>query len=191
MGLNRMNDKVIFTFFFFLAFLCKTQTSKYHPFPEGTGVWKHEFTEMCDPHTTNFSCKSGYQYIQKGDTIISSKHYTKLNKEGWRSSCSQFPPYYCTDPVFYGGYYGATRNDTVAKTVLYVDAGETTEVILFDFGVKKGDTLKSYSCKGLITSIDSALVGGSYHKRFITSNGFNIIEGIGTVGFSNYDLGDM
>ncbi len=186
-----MNRKLIFSFVILLSLLCKAQTFKYHPFPEGTGIWKHESTETCGQSSNNFSCKSGYQYVQKGDTLISSKHYTKLHKEGWTSECSHFPPYYCMNPVFYNTYTGATRNDTTTKKVLFVASGSTVEIILYDFSVKKGDTLKSTACNGqVITLVDSVLVGNSYHKRFTVESGFNIIEGIGAVGI-NYEWGDM
>jgi hypothetical protein len=192
MLLNGMNGKLIFSYLILLSLCCEAQTSKYHPFPEGTGIWKHDWTVMCGQSSSNFSCKSGYQYIQKGDTIILSKHYTKLYKEGWQNGCSHYP-YYCTNPIFYNNYHGATRNDTTGKKVLYVAANTTTETILYDFSLKIGDTLKSFACDGhVITSIDSLLVGNSYRKTLIAGYIYNIIEGIGSVGVvDHYGWGDM
>jgi hypothetical protein len=125
-----------------------------------------------------------YKYYTDGDTIINSTTYVKIKK-------TELPA--INDVTIYPTYTGAIRQDTLNKKIYIVLADSTTERILYDFSLQVGDTINSVlhdlasDCVGFnietISSIDSILINGNYHKRFNiqgSCNSVSYIEGIGS-----------
>ena len=74
-------------------------------------------------------------------------------------------------------YYGAIRES--GKKVYQLN--NSGEALIFDFNALVGDPVPAYSGTDQVTDIDSVLVSGTYHKRYLTTDpGYYIIEGIGS-----------
>ncbi len=75
------------------------------------------------------------------------------------------------DYAFGLGYQGAIRQDTLARKVFIVLPDSITESILYDFTQNVGDTLNSilsdFCYPDIISSIDSILIGNTYHRKSI------------------------
>ena len=166
--------------FSLLSMLCTAQA--YQPFPTTQGtIWR----EQGGGHDCFGCCFDGH-YIITGDTIIDSTIYHKLNYNTiyyhvGSNGCDPFPT------SGYKGYAGAFRNDIPGKKVWIINSGGQTESILYDFNISIGDTMPfssflNYPGGTIITSIDSVLLNGVYHKKYnmdnCSSNRF-IIEGVG------------
>lgn len=179
---------------FFMIF-CNTlfsQINNYKPFPLLYGTW---ITLNVGPFETNGSSPlthySFSRFEANIDTTIGSYIYKKVTV-----AYSGDYPY--TGPPPDGLYvpYGpsifsfAYRNDIPNKKVYIftnVD-GQFIDSLWYDFNLIIGDTLNAntYSIfplnnPAIITSIDSILICGIYHKRF----SFNCIALIEGVGFSD------
>lgn len=142
----------------------KAQTNVYHPFPNDSMVWLQE-------RATGFTQFNFFIDEIMGDTAIGSVSYKKMFRSNtWSTSpyTSSTPLYSPALPVFYSG---AWRQDIPAKKVYSVYPGDTAEHILYDFNLSVGDTIHlSYYDTVWVTGIDSALVGGVYHRRFLLGN---------------------
>lgn len=180
-----MKKKLCF-FFILVAFISmesNSQANVYHPFPDSNAVWVNWWSNICSGQSM-IQCNSDYQYVLRGDTVISGQKYAKLYSEGWWSNCvaSQMG-YTCSTPVFGSNYYCGIRNDSANKKVYFITGG--SEALLYDFQLNLSDTIKAQVGYGsIITKIDSIAIGGSFRKRFITSPSpgvFSIIEGVGLV----------
>lgn len=166
------------------------QTNVYHPFPDSGAVWMMQFTQYCElaPNFPYPHCTYDYQYAVKGDTLINGMNYKKIYWEELISDCifvSAPNNYTCSAPVYYSFLFYFIRNDTAARKVYAFY--NTQDQLIYDFSLNIGDTMIAPRCGGLITDIDSILIGGNYRKRFIvdgngTGVGYWIIEGIGSVG---------
>jgi len=154
------------------------QTNVYHPFPDSNAIWINLYCNTPPPN-----CYI-YWYSVKGDTIINSITYRKLN--------------ICDSNEVTISAIGGIRQDIPNKKIYFQCFGMTvypvycngnwqTEKLLYDFNAGVGDTIL-YGVEGFdwtVSSIDSVqLLDGTYRKRFKVSNmcpsGF-IIEGIGSV----------
>ena len=190
--------------FIIVAFVClnkiNAQTNIYHPFPNSNAVWRVN----SETWGSGLRC-SFYQYTIGGDTIISSYTYKKIYQSGF-SYCGAIcgggvPPSnlllsYCS---YSNQYQGALRQDSINKTVYYINTGyqSSQEILLYDFSKSIGDTV--YVGGGIynvgpayakIDSIDSVLVGNNYRKKFNVSvsanpgnypaSSFAIVEGLGS-----------
>ena len=160
-----------------------SQAWVYHPFPDSGAVWRMVNVEYCfiTPPPQG-QCNSDYQYILKGDTLINGFKYTKVLHQGYYSSCSFSPPnnWTCTTPYYSSYFYGGYRNDSIAKKVFWWD-GFNGEVLLYDFSLNVGDTMRGLCNLHVISSIDSVLIGSDYRKRFVLDNSNCVIEGLGSV----------
>jgi len=160
------------------------QTNVYHPFPDSNAYW----TE------TNWFVSSGCNVLDEhtvfvsGDTIIGTNNYHKIYKSGYISASCPPPGY-----NYFNSYLGALRQDTLIKKVFFLPVLNTLEELLYDFNLNIGDTLPYSYNQGqqdTVFKIDSALVGNSYHKRFILKSlvdsfpqpdsSYAIIEGVGS-----------
>ncbi|MGZ3903683.1 MAG: T9SS type A sorting domain-containing protein [Bacteroidia bacterium] len=170
--------KTYLTVFLFLILTnVYSQTSKYFPFPDSNAVW-------CD------SICGTQSHIISGDIIIGSKTYHKLITN---AHYYQIQNGLCdtTAGGYMNFYEGAFRQDTSARKVYFLSAGDTTETLLCDFTLNVGDTVRTYNTlaycpNSVVTSIDSVLIGLQYRKQW---NVFmpcyaiyhaKIIEGIGS-----------
>jgi hypothetical protein len=175
---------LIFFTFLFVFKIGQAQTNKYHPFPDSNAVW---CDEIC-----------GYEsFAMTGDTIINAKTYHKIvrsllqYKIGVSGNCEYNYPYFST------GYFCAIRQDTTQRKVYVFGSSYTNEVVLCDFSLHVGDTVKTFNTQGhpgsVVASIDSVLIGNNYRKRWNVDIPLwavfhsQIIEGIG----STYGLFDQ
>lgn len=121
-----------------------------------------------------------------GDTIIASVNYKKIYSK--YATWMTFAP----SAINFSNYIGAMRQDIPTKKIFYVNYGNTSEDILYDFDLSIGDTVNyntSYGDTVFVTGVDSTLVGGVYHKSFLlASTSFatsalipgKLIEGVGS-----------
>ncbi len=163
-----------------------TDIHSYKPFNLENGVWYCKYLTKGGMsgvyHGTDYATDS-VKYFCNGDTIINEILFKKLFYEGYSSSQN-------VPRTYFKGYYGAIRNDTLNKKVYFLGAGleadyEGAKIPLYNFDLEVGDStgINCYSTQEAIrvTSIDSVLFCNQYHRRFITSTGDDIIEGIGSI----------
>jgi Secretion system C-terminal sorting domain len=172
-----------------LTLFANGQTSVYHPFPDSNAVWNFHFL---------FYCMGGggtsdelFSITISGDTVINGQIYHKLT--------TPFVQSYSTGNCggISKGYKGAIRQETTDRKVFIVPPSGNTEQLLYDFTMHVGDTVKGYietiaPLPDIVQSIDSVLVGNTYHKRWNINTCYNIhfIEGIGsTYGLVVYSPG--
>lgn len=169
----------------------KYSFSQYRPLPMQNAEWINHggIALLSCPGCTIVN----YKYYTDGDTIINSQKYVKIKK-------TEIPA--INNVTLYPTYTGAIRQDTLNKKIYIVLSDSTTERILYDFSLQVGDTVNSVlhdlaanECAPLsafnveiISSIDSILINGNYHKVFNIQGSctYNLsyIEGVG----SNYGL---
>lgn len=158
----------------------------YYPLPESGAVWNRNGNVYCPNVDPLSGVPVKYSIVLAGDTLINGISYHKL-----------VTPYYyagslcTTDPPSYDIYQGAIRQDVTAKKVyIYPKSGANSEKLLYDFTLEKGDTVRGYLAlytgtnpgnANIVESIDSVLVGGVYHKRWLLNKNYNayLIEGVG------------
>jgi hypothetical protein len=145
----------------------------------------------------NSSCASPYpcivtvdqEYFLGPDTLIGSNTYKVVYKQGYVSylymSTPPVPPN-CT-----GSY--SFVNNTVAeawirqlgkKMMIWIPSFQTEE-LLYDFDLSVGDTVpNSYNNflggTDTVVSVDSILLRGQYRRVMLTSEGLELIEGVGS-----------
>jgi len=160
--------------------MVQSQTSVYHPFPESNAVWNVNMSRgMCFMGGFLFE---DYSLAITGDTTINSQTYHKLT--------TPFIELYisggCTQQNF-PGYQGAFRQDIPNRKVFFVPPAQSTELLLYDFTMEAGDTIKGYlatffSASDTVVGIDSVLIGDDYRKRWMINSCYDIylIEGVGS-----------
>lgn len=179
-----MKKFLIVFFLSFFTFLAHAQNFIHFP---DSAYWRVDWAYN-DPFICNVTYY--YSYYWGGDTIIGSNNYKKLMSSGWTFTgdiICENPP----NPMI--GYVGAIREDTVANKVFFQPTwGSPTDTLLYDYNLNVGDTIKGYlpSFNNItVDSIDSVLIGTTYHRRWILDNQEEgaIIEGIGsTYGLIEY-----
>jgi len=105
--------------------------------------------------------------VSTEDTIIGSFSYNKL--------------------FLYNNYHGAYRNDDTARKIYYIPALDTSQTLLYDFSLGIGDTfiipVNGVGCLdtiGIVSSIDSVLIGNDYRLRINFTQIVSCIAGIGS-----------
>ena len=83
------------------------------------------------------------------DTIIQSKHYSKININNW---------FTLNFPDSLQLYVGCIRNDTMNKAVYYVAPDSTNEYLLLKFGGHINDTIKNVISYSGITVISDYII---------------------------------
>jgi hypothetical protein len=142
----------------------------------------------CQYIQTNCNEYYYYNYRLDGDTLLNGNIHKKIMKDSvilvavnGFSSC-------LLDPwASFTGYMGALKEDTINNRTFIVLPGQSNDTLFYDYNLNIGDTVRGYliaSCKPVVNSIDSVLIGAGYRKRwnFITCNegpGY-IIQGIGS-----------
>jgi hypothetical protein len=165
-----------------------SQTNVYKPFPQSSGTWSVSGQHYIGwPPTGSYLTYENYK--TSGDTLIGAYTYVKvLYAHNISSGPFNFSPY---------AFKFAYRNDSINKKVYYLDVtnGINKDTLWYDFNLNIGDSLKetfAYTSIGytmnnqrrIVSSIDSVLICGSYHKRFnfgCSVGGFetSLIEGAG------------
>lgn len=167
------------------------QSSVYHPFPDlsDNPVWRVDFSNYFNMTPWCYGLNASYQYQYDNDTLIGQNTYHRLKRSGFYVGNGGCMQYYTPNMP----YVGALRDDSIARKVYYIPKDSLQELVLFDFSLQVGDTIPTYQdqlvnypTRAYITSIDSVLVGSSYHKRFNLQS-FNVnaiveyvIEGVGS-----------
>ena len=184
-----------------LLFTSKLQAQEHHPFPVKNTVWAEYF------HPQGGYYPNVYHYfaLKDNDTIIKKNQYQKL----YLSYDTIF-----TEDKFCGGlreenkkvYYYSVAPLNCTNRPVPVD----TEIILYDFNLKLGDTITRDEFRIripgilIVLKIDSMIVGDQYRKVYSFGDtlgnllsGAQWVEGIGClsglladIGYSfNNDLG--
>jgi hypothetical protein len=122
-----------------------------------------------------------FNYYQ-GDTTIGTHTYKKMYEKRIDSTfyypgasfqyASNYSPY----------YYAAFRQEGQKVYSVVNNINNNNEFLYLDFDMQLGDTVHYYSFgTGVktVTSIDSIPFGNQYRKRFSTTNGGTLYEGIG------------
>jgi hypothetical protein len=168
------------------------QSSVYHPFPglSDNPVWRVDFSVYFNMIPSCYGLYASYQYEYDNDTIIGPHTYHRLKRSGFYGPNNGCPSSYYIPNV---PYVGALRDDSLTRKVYYIPKDSLQERVLFDFSLQVGDTIPTYQDQlvnyptgAYITSIDSVLIGSSYHKRFnlqsfnVNAIVYHIIEGVGS-----------
>jgi len=177
--------KKLLVLIFVLVAVTSVTAQNYFPMPDSNAVWRTNWSNL---GCTNLGLPgSMYQYLLTGDTIINNQNYVKIERTGFISP-------YCP-PYSYGrqiiGYQGAYRNDVAEKKVYYVFPDSTNEILLYDFSLAVGDTIKGYFatpnvtiCQDLkVSSVDTIVLNNQQRRRLnVTGSfcGYDFIEGIGS-----------
>lgn len=165
-----------------------SQANVYKPFPQSSGTWSVSGQHYIGwPPTGSYLTYENYK--TSGDTLIGAYTYVKvLYAHNNSPGPFNFSPY---------TFKFAYRNDSMNKKVYYLDVtgGINKDTLWYDFNLNIGDSLKetfAYTSTGytmnnqrrIVSSIDSVLICGLYHKRFnfgCSIGGFetSLIEGAG------------
>jgi hypothetical protein len=148
--------------------------------PDSSAIWNFQRNVACD---AVFGYSNTFSITISGDTTISGQNYHKLTRP--------FYTHFSNSTTCSGGeaigYRGAYREETLNKKVYFVQPSNSSEMLLYDFNLQVGDTIRG--CiespavqKDTVISIDSVLVGSSYRKRWKINDEYNIyfIEGLGS-----------
>lgn len=171
--------KKLISFLTLIVLVNVAMGQNYIPLPLDSAVWRVDYN-YTDAQGGCAQCTIPYQYITNGDTIIQSVTYTKIKETGFQT-CGV----YGCNAHRWNGYKGAIRQDTLGKKIFIIWANDTIEKTLYDFTQNVGATINSVLngvCETrIIESIDSILIGTTYHKRFNTDFPCtSLIEGIGS-----------
>lgn len=133
-----------------------------------------------------------YYVISEKDTLIKSNKYYQLCYYTTYSNdkqCSDAPYYMDTTHLYTSNYL--LREDTIKRQVLMFNVDSAKEYVLYDFGLKKGDTLKNYYyayqasiAYYVVDSVKNVQInGGELRKQWFFHSEKNpasfVIEGIG------------
>jgi hypothetical protein len=172
-----------------LTLTLQAKNVAYHPLPDSNAIWNMHYVI----YGYGGEYDENYSIIISGDTIINSILYHKLMTPFVQSSGKSKVTW------IESGYKGAFRQDITSKKVFVVPPDSLSEQLLYDFNMHVGDTVRGYieqhvSTKDVIDSVDSVLVGISYHKRWKLSSMTPIyfIEGVGsTFGLIEASTGNI
>lgn len=156
-------------------------TQDYIPFPTENVRWSGF-------ETNHEAYWRSYNILTNGDTTVNGHIYTRL----WQKSLvypwnNQGIPF--SKPYFTEGYLGAFRNDSLHKKVYFLDpnSNSNAEKLWYDFDLAIGDSMVHGYGGKVVTGIDSIMINGRYHKRYVIDScsfGINpinyLIEGLGS-----------
>jgi hypothetical protein len=146
-----------------------------------TSVWRINY-EVMSYGTLHRTGDEIFSYFVDGDTTINSKTYYKLFKSG--------EAYY--DPIFYydHAYAGAIRDEN--NKFYFIEKDHSLEVVLYDFDVITGDTVRASVETGMVVKSIEVLDNGRkkiniiktdfQHGKCLNWNNSFFIEGIGSMG---------
>ena len=192
----------------FILFMMSNQTiyaqsNLYHPFAGHGANWVTNSSGL----SSNCCCfgmcvfEDESKYYICGDTLIDSKIYTKLYREGRHTTYITGPPvcppgcYSSTTSFLSLGLMGFITQDTLNKKVYFRYYSSQIDQLLYDFDLHLGDTLPStmvnQNLTNVVTKIDSVQINGSYRKKYwiscdsdttnmICHNFTGLVEGFGS-----------
>jgi len=173
----------VFTLLILFCGLQATNAQAYKPIPTSDAMWREVKFEL----SLQGFCED-YQYLIIGDTIIAGMIYHKLQRTGYVGTHNAGN---ITHIDFINEYAGCFRNDTLGKKVWLVFPENDVEKLVFDFDLKKGDSITvNDGYVGIVKNIDTLSLNDMSNKRFyilcpevpnqLPSRSFEIIEGIGS-----------
>lgn len=183
----------------FSCSLASAQTSVYHPFPDSNAVWG-----MGSGCIFDMTCGTGAytRDFYNGDTLFAGQEYKVISEQHMIISGSSD----CCNPDFGEGMC-YLREDTIQRMVYIRPLGMDSDIVLYDFTLGVGDTLKGYFAdydfcgmeNETVHSIDSILIGSTFRKRINFGSvdeytDFSFIEGIGSTNGLKacfYGFGEM
>lgn len=183
----------------FSCSLASAQTSVYHPFPDSNAVWG-----MGSGCIFDMICGTGAytRDFYNGDTLFAGQEYKVISEQYMIISGSSD----CCNPDFGEGMC-YLREDTIQRMVYIRPLGMDSDIVLYDFTLGVGDTLKGYFAdydfcgmeNETVHSIDSILIGSTFRKRINFGSvdeytDFSFIEGIGSTNGLKacfYGFGEM
>lgn len=140
--------------------------AQYKTFPDSTAIWgyiKYGNPTICN----NGICEIDMVYQIANDTVLFTNNYYQLHSVA--------------------GYLGGIREDSSLRKVFFIQAGDSSENLLYDFSLNVGDTIQGLSNCSMaitVTSIDSTNNYSPDYRRIfhVSSPGNDFIEGIGSLG---------
>lgn len=156
-------------------------------FNEPTRIWTSTYSGTVDAYCSDTWTTS---FWLSGDSIINDTTYQRVASRGiYFQGYINAPQYACTTSYFFDGVHRFVRE---FDRKVYARYGSTPERLIYDFTVEVGDTIPipsnmdGFQYQGVVTTIDSIEVNGTYRKRFIIPEipGYGtgvacVIEGIG------------
>lgn len=172
------------TIIFILCFLSLNAFSQVPDYLNNSPEWR--IRQTID---WNYPCIPIHDYTlyTNGDTVIGSYTYKRIRKHGKTVMTYFAPPpdNGCNGTTYYNESAGFVRQDAL-RFYQYIEfVGDT---LMYDFDLALGDTTPTTSVWNsgdwIVTSIDSLLINGNYHKKFFLNNGSIdstfIIQGLGS-----------
>lgn len=160
------------------------KAQNYYPLPDSNASWTvANYFDIGSNWTIDLAYVEIYQL--DGDTIINQITYKKIYKK-------QFSVTYTLD-FDYMAYFSAIRESN--KKWYTIAQGSTSEVLLYNFDVNKGDSVTFYSLyfnnyyTWVVDSIDSILLNNNQYRKGIylvdSLNGYYDywVEGIGSYSY--------
>ena len=179
----------------FMILTLNVISQDYIPFPSDSAAWNITTYIYGDCNSWNGdNCQYTDKFIVKGDTTISNENYTKLYLVNGTN---------INNLTFLGGFREDSTKKLYYRGNIFFDSyvcdsmiNDTTEILLYDFGLNIGDSVKNlnFDCaKELIYDIDSVEYAGKLRKRFTiqrygTINDNYWIEGVGSTKGLFYPL---
>jgi len=171
--------KNILLFVIMVLPLCTGFAQSYIPMPSDSATWRYRFYNV-DYVTQVIDC---ILYVNGTDTVapaaLGGRTYHKVFSRSFIQTVpnDSFPPNVSVVANYPDTYYGAIRDS--GQHVYFLTLSGETE--LFDFSVAINDSIPAYSGKVKVIAIDSVLLDGTYHRRFLTSDStYYSIEGVGS-----------
>lgn len=147
----------------------------YIPMPSDSATWRYRMKTIDDLVFIN----DMLLYTNGHDTTISGTTYHKIySRSKNQTGTTGFNPP-IVDVIASTGdvYYGGIRES--GKKVYYISSG--SEQLIFDFTAIVGTYIPAFLSTIRVTSIDSILISGTWHKRYNTTDStYYVIEGVGS-----------
>jgi hypothetical protein len=165
------------------------------PFPDSTGAWRivgGSLSSWPDP-----PIPFTFRYFINGDTIVNGVSYAKL----YKGSSNLFDTTFNNYSEGLKGLFRVVGDQVYYKhtdTADFLIPFDTSEVLLYDFSLNVGDTIKYYRhgvvvAASRVTSVDTVVINGEPLRRWNFMGGGQYllqqfwIEGIGSdLGFFPY-----
>jgi len=167
--------KQIFALLASLSFTTAIYGQAYIPMPTSSVWWRYR---MYVPELVTNVFDDAY-LMEGNDTTAFGQTYSVITgRELFRSGRLGYDPPVKDDTADYPDVYYCAIREESKKVYQLTDTGE---FLLYNFNVGIGDSIPDYFSNAAVTSIDSVLLGGVFHKRYMTSDsGFYVIEGVGS-----------
>lgn len=142
-----------------------TEAQNNNPVPDSGAYW----TEISQ---APFSDCNNYSYTINRDTAIKGVQYNVLWKTGIVAHYNQ--SFGCGQLKYtYSNYAGAYRSDTSGNRVYFIRPQDSIEVLLYDFSLQAGDTVKNIYRDAIsdtdlvIRRVDTIHLNNTIYKKFI------------------------